>query len=168
MQEPLILTLQLDPASQARFDALRKAHFPPERNYLDAHLTLFHALPGDRRPAVEDVLVEMARDTPVLSLPVTGVQSLGRGVAYGLESTALKALHRQLQQRWEPFLTPQDRQGLRPHITVQNKVTPEAAKVLKAHLEADYEPFTAQGTGLVLWAYMGGPWQRLREFPFMA
>ena len=48
---PLILTLKLDQASFTRLDALRQAHFPPERNWLSAHLTLFHHLPGDQRPS---------------------------------------------------------------------------------------------------------------------
>mgnify|MGYP004351873915 CR=1 FL=1 len=42
---PLILTAQL-PADLHRWaTALRTEHFPPERNYLEAHVTLFHALP---------------------------------------------------------------------------------------------------------------------------
>ena len=43
---PLILTAQLPDDMHARYTALRDAHFPPERNYLEAHVTLFHALPG--------------------------------------------------------------------------------------------------------------------------
>ena len=60
---PLILTLALDADSQAHFDALRKQHFPPAINYLAAHLTLFHHLPGQRvgrtaqrRPAARGAL----------------------------------------------------------------------------------------------------------------
>ena len=49
---PLILTLVLDAASQAFFDRLRRQHFPPERNVLDAHLTLFHALDGEQEQAI--------------------------------------------------------------------------------------------------------------------
>lgn len=46
--QPLIVTLALDEQAQARFDALRSRHFPPDRNVLDAHVTLFHALPGEQ------------------------------------------------------------------------------------------------------------------------
>ena len=35
---------------QAAFDRLRTAHFPPERNQLAAHLTLFHHLPPSALP----------------------------------------------------------------------------------------------------------------------
>ena len=48
-QPPLILTLALDGATFAPLDALRRPHFPPERNLVPAHLTLFHALPGAER-----------------------------------------------------------------------------------------------------------------------
>src|ERR1700712_5017184 len=43
---PLILTLALHGEDQARFDRLRIAHFPPERNLIPAHITMFHHLPG--------------------------------------------------------------------------------------------------------------------------
>ena len=39
-----ILTADLDDASFDLLDVLRRAHFPPERNFLSAHLTLFHRL----------------------------------------------------------------------------------------------------------------------------
>ena len=43
MSAPLIVTLLLEDAAQERFDRLRAAHFPAERNHLAAHVTLFHA-----------------------------------------------------------------------------------------------------------------------------
>ena len=43
---PLSVTAQLPRDLHARYTALRTEHFPPERNYLDAHVTLFHALPA--------------------------------------------------------------------------------------------------------------------------
>ncbi len=45
MAGPLIVTALLGSADQAVFDRLRSAHFPPERNQLQAHLTMFHAIP---------------------------------------------------------------------------------------------------------------------------
>ena len=52
MTEPLIVTADFAPADLAFLDAERRAHFPPHRNILPAHLTLFHALP----PSVESEL----------------------------------------------------------------------------------------------------------------
>ena len=50
--QPFILTLQLDAESFARFNALRQQYFPPSRNYLEAHLTLFHALPAQNETQI--------------------------------------------------------------------------------------------------------------------
>jgi hypothetical protein len=60
--QPLILTLQMDERSQERFDRLRELHFPPERNYLSAHLTLFHKLPGERETEISTDLREVCRE----------------------------------------------------------------------------------------------------------
>lgn len=163
---PLILTVQLDAAVQAFFDALRRQHFPAERNFLAAHLTLFHHLPATERADIEAYLSVLCRTEPPLPLRVTGLQFLGRGVAYALSSPETDALHQQLQARWQTHLTAQDRQRRRLHVTVQNKVAPEAARALLAELTADFAPAEATGLGLQLWAYRGGPWELLRTFPF--
>ena len=162
---PLILTLALDPASQQYFEALRRQHFPPKRNFLGAHLTLFHHLPGPGYAAVVEFLTRCAAAEAPLLLPVTGLRFLGRGVAYALECPRLQALHRELQLHWQPWLTPQDQQKLHPHVTVQNKADPAAARALLEQLTAGFAPFEATGTGLQLWAYRGGPWELLRTFP---
>ena len=166
---PLILTLTLDEASQAFFDAQRKKYFPPKINYLGAHLTLFHALPGQEEAAIGEHLAAVAAGQPApLPLEVTGLKFMGRGVMYTLANPTLPALHRRLQQQWQPWLSAQDGQGLRPHITVQNKVDPAVARALLTELEAGFRPFEVQGTGLALWAYRGGPWERRQVFPFGA
>ena len=59
---PLILTAQLPRDLHARFTALRTAHFPPERNYLEAHVTLFHALPAMCEAEACSVLKRMAAE----------------------------------------------------------------------------------------------------------
>lgn len=163
---PLILTLALDEATQTYFNDLRRQHFPPKINYLAAHLTLFHHLPGAERAAVQAQLAAIAAGQSRLPLAVTGLRSLGRGVAFTLENEDLRALHRRLQAAFAPHLTPQDQQKLQPHITIQNKVDPAEARQLLAELQAGFTPFEAVGTGLHLWAYRGGPWESLAEFPF--
>ncbi|MBD2720538.1 2'-5' RNA ligase family protein [Hymenobacter armeniacus] len=163
---PLILTLMLDEASQAYFDELRRLHFPPRINYLAAHLTLFHHLPGDDLPGISARLGALCRAQAPLPLQVTGLRSLGRGVAFTLENNELRALHRRLQTEFAAVLTPQDQQKLQPHVTIQNKVTPDDARQLLAALQPAFAPFAAVGTGLHLWAYRNGPWESLAEFPF--
>lgn len=162
---PLILTLRLDETSFGFFNALRQKHFPPELNFIDAHLTLFHHLPDT--PEIPQQLCEITARQPVMTLEVTGLMKLGRGVAYRINSPVLVGLQAQLKRQWREWLTPQDGQGFRPHITVQNKVSPDAANMLCDRLTADFRPFTAQGTGLVLWEYLGGPWKKAGEFGFL-
>jgi 2'-5' RNA ligase len=164
--DPLILTLSLDPASFARLDALRRAHFPPERNLLSAHLTLFHALPGEALAEIRANLATLAAGTPPMPLAFAGLRSLGRGVAFTVESPPLAALRGMLVGAWHGWLTPQDRQGFRPHVTVQNKVSAEEARALLARLSAGFAAFEGQGTGLALWHYRGGPWEAVENFPF--
>ncbi len=162
---PLILTLLLDPATQARLDAERAAHFPAERNHLHAHVTLFHHLPGEDEQGIRLRLLALRTRAP-LPLRLAAVRSLGRGVAYTLEGDALPALRGELARDWAAALTAQDRQGFRPHVTIQNKVTPAEAAALLDHLRARFTPVETQGVGLALWRYLGGPWEAVDEVRF--
>lgn len=163
--QPLIVSLVLDPAAQGRFDALRRAHFPPERLVVGAHVTLFHALPGEQEQAVREGL-EQAAAREAFDVTVARVQSLGKGVAYALRSDVLTAVHRELQRAWQPWLTRQDAQGLSAHVTVQNKVTPERARRLHAELTASFAPHDVGAEGLALWRYAGGPWEPVATYGF--
>ena len=164
--QPLILTLELARPAFERFEALRRAHFPPERNFIPAHLTLFHALPGDQLAGIRLKLAEICAATPDVPLRFPALRSLGRGVAVVVDSPALVALRGRLAAAWAGWLSPQDRQGYRPHITVQNKVAPELARQLYAELAASWAPFEALGAGLLLWRYLGEPWELVEEFGF--
>ena len=44
METTYVLTAEMDALSFAWLDALRREYFPEERNFLSAHLTLFHKL----------------------------------------------------------------------------------------------------------------------------
>ena len=165
-EAPLILTLALDEAAFHFFNQLRQEHFPAERNYLKAHLTLFHHLPGAEQSTITQYLTEVSQDQPPLSLAVSEVRSLGSGVAYRLVSQELQDLHRRLSEKWQAWLTPQDQQTLWPHVTVQNKVSKQEAQALYQQLNNAFEPFTATGTGLQLWEYQAGPWELLEVFDF--
>jgi 2'-5' RNA ligase len=156
---PLIVTLAMDTRSFALFQEARQRHFPPERNLIPAHLTLFHALPGAEIDAVSRDLLDIGRAQAPFTLDVIGLRSLGRGVAYELEAAPLRLLRDRLAARWAAWLGPQDRQKHRPHVTVQNKVDPSAARALLAELQAGFQPFTVEGEGLHLWRYRGGPWE---------
>jgi 2'-5' RNA ligase len=165
VSQPLIVTLLLGEEEQRRFDRLRAAHFPPERNHLAAHVTLFHALPGEHLAQVDaDLAAAAAR--PPFGVDVTGLRMLGRGVAYTLASAELAQLRAGLVAAWAPWLTPQDRQRHAPHVTVQNKVEPAVARALHADLSAAFLPETVPARGLGMWRYLGGPWEPLAEHAF--
>jgi len=164
-EAPLILTLKIDADSQLFFNRLRRQYFPPERNYLDAHLTLFHHLPARSGQILEDIEVE-AKLHQHMQLKVIEIKSIGNGVAYKVECAELLQLHKHMQTQWHEWLIPQDKQRLWPHITIQNKVEPAKALQLLAQLQQGFEPFSICGVGLSLFEYKGGPWEFVRAIDF--
>jgi hypothetical protein len=165
VDSPLILTALLDPDAQLRFDGLRRAHFPPERNVLDAHVTLFHQLPCGQQAAIEDRLAAAADRAPI-EARVAGLRLLGRGVAYLLDADELTALRARLARDWAGWLSRQDQHPTGLHVTVQNKVHPDVARALHARLTAGFVPQQVRVIGLGLWRYLGGPWEPVRRFEF--
>ncbi|MDQ2879293.1 MAG: 2'-5' RNA ligase family protein [Pseudomonadota bacterium] len=163
---PIIVTALFGAADQAWFDALRRAHFPPERNQLDAHLTMFHHLPPSLQDEVKHRLAGEARGVRAPVGRIAGLISLGGGVAYRIESEALAAIRARLADAFAGMLTPQDQGGWRPHVTVQNKVPPPEARTLQRALEADFRLRPVAIAGLASWWYRGGPWAPLSRHMF--
>ena len=160
-----ILTIRFDPMSQQHFEDMRQRYFPPERNLVPAHLTLFHVLPVTEE--ICSTLSMTAAATRVFSLSVTGLRSLGRGVAYTLDGLELESVYRVLSFSFAALLTPQDRQKFRPHVVIQNKSTAEDAKALLAELQAGFQSFRVEAHGLDFWHYRNGPWELARQFNFV-
>jgi 2'-5' RNA ligase len=163
---PLILTLLLDDASQAFFDRAREQWFPSKLNFIRAHVTMFHHLPGERLMSVKEQLAVECVQQGSVGVSVTGLRSLGRGVAYTLHAPEMEVLRSRLAAPWREQLTAQDRQPWRPHVTVQNKVSPSEARDLLARLSSEFVPFSATARGLALWRYRGGPWESEAVLPF--
>ncbi len=162
---PIIVTALLGDADFAWLDAQRRTYFPPERNHLRAHLTMFHHLP----PSVERELLDALKDEARTKAPparLTGLINLGRGVAYRVESDGLADIRARLAERFANLLTPQDAASWRPHITIQNKVAPETARALLHQLESDFTPRPLAITGLAAHWYRGGPWEPLASCKF--
>lgn len=129
---------------------------------MPAHISLFHHLPGSELDAVVERLKFVARHHPAPEVEVSGYRSLGRGVALALRSEGLAQLRGELAEAWAPLLIPQDRQGWRGHVTVQNKVTPTEAKATLAALAAGFVPWRFTVAGIDVWRYLDGPWEHLK------
>ena len=156
---PLIVTALLGRQDQARFNALRREHYPPERNMLDAHLTLFHQLPPSVADELKHRLSVETRGVRGPRAKVTGLMSLGGGVAYRLEAPELVNIREGLVDAFAGLLTPQDAGRWRPHVTIQNKVRPVLAKAVLTALSRDFVPREVEIAGLASWHYRGGPWE---------
>jgi hypothetical protein len=161
----LIVTAALGSEDFAWLDGQRRAHFPPERNILSAHLTMFHALPPSAEAEAGRVLAREAAAPPPRAT-VAGLMNLGRGVAYRIVSEELEAVRRSVAEQFHGFLTAQDSQGWRPHVTIQNKAEPAAAKALLRELEGTFQPKPLKIAGLELHRYLGGPWERVGRWSF--
>ncbi len=149
-------------------DDLRRRHFPPALNRVPTHLTLFHALPGNELSGIRTTLQAIAAATPPLPLSFPSLRFLGRGTAVNVECAGLLRLHEALATHWRDWLGAQDRQRFRPHVTIQNKVRPAAARELHDSLAASWQPSGGHGEALLLWRYLGGPWEPVDRFPFDA
>lgn len=164
---PLIMTALFDAQSFAALDGLRRRFFPPALNRVPAHATLFHHLPGDGLRAVVERLREVCRRTAPLAYTAAEARFLGRGVALAIDCPGLVRLRADLAAAFADRLTAQDRQGYRPHATVQNKVSPDEARATLRQVEA-LLPLAGRIEGLALWHYRGGPWEEAGRFAFAA
>jgi 2'-5' RNA ligase superfamily len=163
---PLIVTAQMGKADQAWADAMRQAHFPPERNFLPAHITLFHHLPPPHEGEIRQRLAMVAHENPVPMASIKRLMQLGRGVAYEVHSPELLSLRIELADSFHGLLMPQDMPVPKLHITIQNKVEPPVAKKLFAELSAAFQPRPLVIKELALWRYLGGPWEAVQRWSF--
>lgn len=167
---PFIVTAKLGPAEQSYFDRLRRTHFPPERNHLHAHVTLFHAFAPSLLEELRDYLPRVAGEFAAPEGAVKGVMDLGKGTAIALEAPQLLALRAIIAEHFRGSLTAQDLHEPRPHITIQNKVTKDEARALQSGLPAVLAPWLAKPPfafpALELWHYRGGPWERVKTCAF--
>lgn len=162
---PVIVTAVFGDADHAFLDGLRRKHFPPERNQLAAHLTMFHHLPPGVEGELKGRLAELVRGSaPAAEL--SGLINLGRGVAFRIHSPELESIRRRMAEAFHGLLTPQDATGWRPHVTIQNKVEPAVAKALLQQLGSTFVPRSVKIAGLAAHFYRGGPWELIARYPF--
>ena len=165
MAGALIVTAELGGADLARLDELRRRHYPPERNQLPAHLTIFHALPPSAEAEARRRLALIAAGPPPRAI-LAGLLDLGSGVAFRVASDDLDAIRAELADAFHGSLTAQDSSGWRPHVTIQNKVEPAVARTLLRQLERDFTSRPLAISGLGLHRYADGPWDTLARYAF--
>ena len=161
---PLIVTAQFGPEF-GWLEQLRRRHYPPERNQVPAHLTVFHALPPSIEDEARSRLARIVR-RPAPRALLAGLMDLGGGVAFRVVSDDLDAIREELAEAFHGMLGAQDSGGWRPHITIQNKVAAREAKALLDELERNFRPRPLGISGILLHRYRGGPWETLARFPF--
>ena len=163
---PFIVTAELPGEVFAWANGLRTAHFPPERNHLAAHVTLFHSFAPSLREELPRELARCAADYAPPPAQIDGLMDLGGGTALAVRSPAMLAIRTELAERFYTMLTAQDRGGKRLHITVQNKVERKTALALQAELGAGLEPRQFGFTGLGLHRYLAPHWEQVGVWKF--
>lgn len=165
-QSALVVTAELPAPLQARAEALRRLHYPVERNRVPAHVTVLRALP----PSVEDEarrqLAALAGEVPPPAAQLTGVMDLGSGTALAISSPPLMAVRHMLIEHFHGLLTLQDEGASRLHVTVQNKVPRAAAKALQASLALTIRREEFAFAALALQRYRNGLWEPAGRWAF--
>jgi 2'-5' RNA ligase superfamily protein len=167
MAGALIVTAELAAPDFSWLNGLRQAHYPPERNQVPAHVTMFHSLP----PSVEGELRSrlariVCRKAPTATL--AGLMDLGGGVAFRIFSPELDRIREEMASDLHGLLGAQDISGWKPHLTIQNKVAPKVARALKQSLEASFVSRSLGISGLAVQRYRGGPWELVASYSFRA
>ncbi|HET9427516.1 MAG TPA: 2'-5' RNA ligase family protein [Allosphingosinicella sp.] len=165
MTGPIIVTALFGPGDDGWIQQLRRQHYPPARNQVPAHLTLFHQLPPSAGLELSARLAD-ATAAPPPRAEITGIIDLGGGTALRVESDDLEVIREVIADGLHGLLTPQDMAPWRPHITIQNKVQPREARRLQQVLKAEFEPRPLAIRALASWQYLGGPWAPLKTHAF--
>ncbi|HET9811704.1 MAG TPA: 2'-5' RNA ligase family protein [Sphingomicrobium sp.] len=165
MAGALIVLAEFGKVDFAWLDALRRRHYPSERNRVPAHLTLFRSLPPSADAEVRQSLARASTE-PSPKASATGVMDLDRGVALRVASDGLEAIRDGLSSEFRGLLTAQDLGRWTPHVTIQNKAEPREARRLLHELRAGFEPRPLRIDGLQLVRYADGQWEQLASFRF--
>ncbi len=163
---PFIVTGELPGDVLAWADGLRRAHYPPERNKLAAHVTLFHAFAPSLREELIGVLGRYASEFAPPRARLEGLMDLGGGTALAIRCPALLAVREAIATHFHGALTAQDQHAPRLHITIQNKVDRAAARALQAELAPALNPWEFTFTGLGLHLYQTTHWDSIGSWRF--
>jgi hypothetical protein len=163
---PFIVTAELPRDVFAWADGLRRAHYPVERNKLEAHVTLFHSFAPSLRDELKGYLPRIAGEFAPPPARIVGLMDLGTGTALDIRSAGMLAVREEIAEHFHGSLTAKDRHPPRLHITIQNKVLPDEARALRSELRQSLEERDFAFTGLGLHLYRDGPWEALGRWSF--
>jgi hypothetical protein len=161
----IIVTATFGDGDNGWLQALRRSHYPPERNRVPAHLTLFRQLPPSLEAELAGRIAGLAAARPPVAW-IDGVMDLGEGTALRVASRDLERIRAELAEALHGLLTRQDAAPWRPHVTIQNKVAPREARALQQQLRATLQPRPLAIKALAAWHYRDGPWEAIRAWPF--
>jgi len=163
---PFIVTAELPRDIFVWADALRREHFPPARNKLEAHVTLFHSFAPSLREELLGLLPQLGGEFAPPAARIVGLMDLGNGTALDIRSAGMLEIREVIADHFHGALTAQDRHQPRLHITIQNKVLRKEAIALQVAMASVLveRDFTFSGLGLHL--YRGGPWEALGRWSF--
>ncbi len=155
-----IITAKMDDESFQKLNSLRQKHFPKQRNFLQAHITLFHKLPEsfDLDPT----------NLPTQPLPAefTEPYFMGFGTAIEVRCPKLSELRAQMKNEFSEILSRQDLKLKKFHVTIQNKVPANQAKAFFQDFKSQWSPFSGEIIGLLIHEYLDGPWRLKKELLF--
>jgi hypothetical protein len=161
-----IVLAVLPDALQARLDALRRMHYPPDRNRVPAHCTLFHAIPGMVAAELADLLAALTAAAPPPRARIDGVLDLDRGTALGVFSPELVGLRETIADHFHGLLTGGDAVPPRLHVTIQNKVDRPTARALQRTLAASWRAADTTIAALAVHRVVDGAWQPVGTWRF--
>lgn len=170
---PVIISAWLDDSIQDHFSGLRTKYFPQSRNYLQGHITLFHALPSENLDFIlQTVNSNCSTTSPFEVFCEPYKLTTNSAVFIPLKAKQLISIRSNLRGAFmKSFnMTNQDvRPQFKPHATVANKVTKEEAQDIFNELKAlskEEKVTHGRALGLDVWFYRGGPWEHIRRIPF--
>ncbi|KAF4454247.1 hypothetical protein F53441_3247 [Fusarium austroafricanum] len=168
-----ILTLLTDKHHHENMMALRRQWFPSKLLRVDAHITLFHALPGSKLSELKQDISDSAARTSKfeVGVGVKGVFEMGKGASIHVYTGQKEAasIRSELRDKWEPFLSNQDRrEKWRGHYTIMNKQDDkEEVQKCLAYLRDGHAESRGTAEGFCLWLYDRGWWREEEVYMFL-
>ena len=173
-QQPVIITLLFDDQTQKRLNSLREKYYPEQERKVEAHMTLFHAIPrsswdslfkNDLNHLLSKINITN-QTTFVTFFPPKLVKNTKAVMILVRLHTIWRDMMADLQDLWWDQLTQQDQSKFWPHVTICNKVTKERAEeVVELVTRSEMTTaFNGNVKGIGIWEYqLDGTWHKIED-----